>query len=208
MSARSVLVIFAALSAGCEGVLPGIDWQQMDPQYKFLPYSASGFFADERAMRPPPLFTVPHDSVVNAPALTEGRSDGAYLTSLPVPLTPTLLATGHVSFDTYCAACHGLGGDGESAVSSNMELRRPPSLITADVRAFPPGRIFEVATKGYGFMPSYQHQLTDEQRWAVVAYLQALQLSREVPLTALPEPVRAAAVRALSNQPAKGEGSQ
>jgi mono/diheme cytochrome c family protein len=194
---RLLLTSLFLLAAGCEGVLPGIDWQQMNEQHKYQPYEACEWFEDGRAMRPPPLFTVRHDAVVDQPELTEGRTAGHYVTSIPLSLSRDDLSRGRFAYQTYCATCHGMTGDGQAMVVQNFELRRPPSLVTAEVRAFPPGRIFEVISSGYGLMPDYAHNLTPGERWAIVGYLSALQLSQSVKLDELPPELRTAAVRAL-----------
>ena len=194
---RAALSMVVILGAGCEGVLPGIDWQQMNEQHKYQPYEACEYFADGRAMQAPPLFTVRHDAVVGQPALTDGRVDGHYVTSIPLAIDRDLLSQGRFAFETYCATCHGLTGDGHAAVVQNFELRRPPSLVTTEVQAFPPGRIYQAISHGYGLMPDYAHQLAPEERWAVVAYLTALQRRQSVKLDELPPELRAAAERAL-----------
>ena len=204
MKPRALLVLVLA-AAGCEGVFPEIDWQQMIDQFKFQPFEACRYFADGRAMQTPPDGTVPHDRVVGRPALTTGVVDGRYVDAIPVPLTRELLSAGRFGFQTYCAACHGLDGSGASPVATNMELRKPPSLLTEPVRSFPPGRVFQVASEGYGLMPSYSVELSTRERWAVVAYLRALQLSQAVKLSALPPAVRAEAEHTLA---ARGEGQR
>jgi mono/diheme cytochrome c family protein len=72
-----------------------------------------------------------------------------------------------------------------------MQLRKPPSLLTADIASFPPGRLYHVITVGYGLMPANDYQLGPEQRWAVVAYLKALERSQRVKVRDLPVDVRA-----------------
>lgn len=204
MSGRALaLVVAAVAAAGCEGVFPSFDLQQMNSQYKVQPYEATELFPDGRGMQPPPLGTVPHDRVLHDPALTSGRAGGGYVDRIPVPVTRELLATGRFGYETYCAACHGLDGSGRSAVARNMELRKPPPLVADPVRGFPVGRLFEVASDGYGLMPSYAIELSARERWAVVAWLRALQLSQAVSLDELPSALRSDAERALAS-PDKG----
>ena len=87
-----------------------------------------------------------------------------------------------------CGTCHGPLGDGDSIVATQMSLRPPPSLHNYANRA--PGYIFEVATHGFGMMASYAAELSVEERWAVVAYVRALQVSQNVPVTDLPPDLR------------------
>jgi mono/diheme cytochrome c family protein len=203
--AQLIVTALACLFAlgGCENVVPEVDLQQMNSQYKVQPFEATSLFPDGRGMQSPPLGTVPHDRVLGKPALTDGLVDGVYVDTSPLPLTRELLATGRFGYDTYCAACHGLDGSGRSAVAPHMELRKPPPLTAEPVRGFPDGRIFQVASEGYGLMPSYAIELNPRERWAVVAYVRALQLSQSVSLDALPAQYRDDAVRALAS-PTKG----
>ena len=200
MSSRSRLVgvVLLAVGAGaCQGVLPEPDFERMIDQRNYRPYTEAPRFPDDRSMRPPPEGTVDRGRIVGRPALTDGVVAGHYVTASPVPVDGALLARGRDRFDVFCAACHGLRGDGSSEVARHMELRRPPSLVTDAVRAFPRGRVFQVISLGYGLMPSYAAELPVGDRWATVAYLGALQLSQGAALAALPADVRAAAERSL-----------
>ncbi len=108
----------------------------------------------------------------------------------PIPVSRKLLELGRKRFDITCATCHGPLGDGNSIVATQMALRPPPSLIKAQYVQKPAGYIYEVVTKGFGLMASYASELTVEERWAVVAYLRALQLAQNTPAAALPPDVR------------------
>ncbi len=186
------------VAAGCEGVLPEPDFERMLHQRGYRPFERSVQFEDGRVMRPPPLGTIARGEVLGQPALTRGvEPSGAYTAQIPVPVTRAVLERGRDRFDIYCSACHGVRGDGDSMVASNMTLRRPPSLIDEPVLSFPPGRVFQVASVGYGLMPAYDIHLSVSDRWAVVAYLGALQRSQRVRLTDLPPAQRARALAAL-----------
>ncbi len=197
-AAGLAVCLVAMAAAGCEGVLPEPDFERMQHQRGYRPYGRSVQFEDGRVMRPPPLGTVPRGQVLGKPALTQGvLRSGAYATEIPIPVTRAVLERGRDRFDIYCAACHGVRGDGDSMVATNMTLRRPPSLLEEPVPSFPPGRTFEVATAGYGLMPAYDLHLSVSDRWAVVAYLQALQRSQNVRLSELSPQQRARALAAL-----------
>ncbi len=174
--------------AGCDS--PQWDWDRMIHPAHVLPYQSSPFFPDGRAMRTPPPGAVARDTVSRDTPEGSGSVDGRYLQRIPIDLARADLARGRERFDIYCAACHGLRGDGESVVAANMALRKPPSLLKDNIRGYPPGRVFEVITKGYGLMPTYSTELSTEDRWRVVAYLQALQLSQSTPLNSLPPDLR------------------
>ena len=196
--AAGLALCVLAAAAGCEGVLPEPDFERMQHQSGYRPFERSVQFDDGRIMQPPPVGTVPRGEVLGQPALTQGvLASGAYETEIPIALTRAVLNRGRDRFDIYCSPCHGVRGDGQSMVASNMSLRRPPSLIGEPVLSFPPGRVFQVATIGYGLMPAYDLHLSVSDRWAVVAYLRALQRSQRVSLTDLSAEQRAQALAAL-----------
>jgi hypothetical protein len=188
MKARLQRLTFAAALAGLtasacdENILD----QMADRQPKANRYRESKFFDDGLVMKAPPEGTVPRERITLNARLTTGReADGPiqtngeplpmYVTSIPVPVTRKLLDLGRKRY-------------GDSIVARNMALRPPPSLHRYNER--PAGYIFEVATKGFGMMASYAAELTVEERWAVVAYIRALQLSQSTPAGALPGDVR------------------
>lgn len=196
------IATFACLAAlallGCDSPPPSWDWERMLEQPKALPYAESPFFEDGSAMRTPPRGTVAQDVVVGDPIWSTGLDAGQPVRTVPVPIDSTLLAKGRAAFDVFCAVCHGLRGDGRSVVGDRMELRRPPSLIGEAGRSLPPGRVFQVATVGYGLMRGYAVDLTVTERWAVTAYIEALQLSQGgTSLDELPGDVRARAEKEL-----------
>jgi mono/diheme cytochrome c family protein len=182
--------------AGCE-VFPAPDLERMIEQRNLRPFGASPRFGDGRAMRPPPADTIARETVLGPAALTTGASGGRAVDEVPVAVTGALLARGRNRFDVFCAACHGLVGDGASDVATNMALRKPPSLVDPPVTGFPAGRVFQVIGAGYGLMPSYAQQLPVHDRWAVVAYVQALQIAERARLADLPPDLREEAARAL-----------
>lgn len=193
MSARRASIA-ACVALGCSTEMtliepePGLERMMEQPRYNA--YAPSPLFGDGRAMRPPPAGTVPRERLVGSTVFTRGTEDGREVDRIPIPLTRALLETGRERFETVCATCHGVLGDGVSPVAENMQLRPPRSLHDAEVRDATPGRIFRVASEGYGLMPSYAAWLTVEERWAVVAYVRALELSRAARVDALPADVR------------------
>lgn len=159
-------------------------------------YRPSDFYADGLSMPGPPEGTVPRERRTMNATLTAGISGYTgqvapnnerivrYASKIPLPVTPALMALGRKRYDITCGTCHGPLGDGNSIVAKQMSLRPPPSLHLYANRA--PGYIFEVATHGFGMMASYAAELTVEERWAVVAYIRALQVSQSVPVESLP----------------------
>lgn len=166
------------------------DYERMVNQHRYDPYEQSTFFEDGLIMRHPPAGTVRHDRVTGPPALTAGITDGRFTDRIPLPVDAALVERGRNRFEIFCAPCHGLLGDGESQVAENMSLRPPPSLHIERIRAYPPGRIYHVIESGYGVMRSYAAELPLYERWAVVAYVQALQLSQRIELDRLPDALR------------------
>jgi len=163
-------------------------WDPMQRQAKLKAYQVSDYHADGLAMRAPPAGTVPYHGA-GEPGLRDGAGpDGRPVVRSPLPATPALLALGRKRFDIHCAVCHGLLGDGESQVALNMSQRRPPSLHL--YRDVPDGYLFQVVSQGFGLMPAYAAELTPEERWGVVAYVRALQLSQHARVDQLPAAAR------------------
>jgi mono/diheme cytochrome c family protein len=183
VSPRTALLAAAFLAAGCDVLDP------MMEQDKVRPYRPSDFYSDGIAMRAPPAGTVAVGAALPPEVRTGLGPDGTPLQRMPVAVTPELLQVGRKRFEIICATCHGLVGDGKSLVARNMSLRPPPSLH--DYAARPDGYIFQVISKGFGLMPSYSAELTAGERWAVVAYVRALQLSQRTRLAEAPPEVRA-----------------
>ena len=156
-------------------------------QKKYLPYESSDLFPDGKAMRSPPAGAVAHDRVTTDPA-REHAAWSTIATSYRSPWTSArpLIDRGHARFDIFCAPCHGIAGDGESLVATNMQLKRPPSLVNAEVRAYPAGKIFQIVSEGYGFMRSYSDVSVDRRALGGHWYLRALQLRSGVSLEGLP----------------------
>lgn len=164
-------------------------WDPMQRQQKYKAYQASEYHPDGLAMRAPPAGTVPYRAAVDGPVLTGLGPDGRPLAVSPVPPTPALLATGRKRYDIHCGVCHGVLGDGESQVALNMSLRKPANLhLYRDVAD---GYLYQVISQGFGLMPAYAAELSPEERWAVVAYVRALQLSQHALVGQLPGPARA-----------------
>jgi mono/diheme cytochrome c family protein len=170
------------------------DFDAMQWQPKLLPYGQAAFFPRGPGMRKPPEGTLANEQPDGPGELFTGAPayGTRYVDRLPIPLTAELLARGQHHFDIVCAACHGVLGDGHCPVAQKMLLRTPPSLIGISERARSDGQLFAAITQGYGLMPSFAGTLSIEDRWAVVAYLRALQLSQKAPLERLSRADRAA----------------
>ena len=172
-----------ALTA-CE--VPSEFFQRMEVQAKYEYYESSEFWADGRSMRTPPEGTIPREQPVGNPGLTTGHVNGQLVTAIPVTVDKSLLQLGQKKYSIVCAQCHGVLGDGNSIVAENMGLRLPPSLL--ELSGKPAGHFFNAITQGYGVMPSFSGELNTQERWAVVAYVRALQTARGTAPGAQPLP--------------------
>jgi mono/diheme cytochrome c family protein len=178
-----LLGLVAVAVAGCDEDL-------LNPmaarQPRVQAYGASDFYADGLAMREPPVGTVPRQRFTGNPAFTTGREAPGkdFVTTIPMKVDDAVMRLGQKRYNITCGTCHGPLGDGDSIVGRQMALRPPPSLM--DYANRPVGYIFEVASQGHGLMASYAAELTVPERWAVVAYVRALQVSRTATLDKLP----------------------
>ncbi|HEY0708136.1 MAG TPA: cytochrome c [Polyangia bacterium] len=171
----------------------GCDEDLLNPmaarQPKLGAYSPSDFYSDGMAMRQPPPGTVPRERITGNGALTSGRQGPDLVTTFPIKVDDALLRLGQKRYNITCGTCHGPLGDGDSIVARQMALKPPPSLMLFANR--PVGYLFEVATQGHGLMAAYAAELTVKERWAVVAYVKALQRSATATLAELPASERA-----------------
>jgi len=176
------------------------------PRYEA--YEKSEFFGDGRSMRPQVAGTVARGQLREDSAMFAGKVGAAFVTRNPVPVTRDLVHRGRQRFDIYCAPCHGQSGRGNGMVV-RRGYRAPSSLHIDRLRDQPDGYFYDVITNGFGAMPDYAAQIQVADRWAIVSYIRALQLSQHAPVAGLPartqELVRAAAARAaVPPRPAEG----
>ncbi|MBK8013535.1 MAG: DUF3341 domain-containing protein [Deltaproteobacteria bacterium] len=175
----------------------------MDSQPMFKAQAAfSGFsgFADQRAMRQPVAGTVAMGDRHLDEHLTQGIVDGAFATTLPseIPMTRSTLERGRQRFNIYCAPCHGEAGYGDGMVAQRAQALGSPKWVPPTnlheprLRSQPFGQMFNTITHGIRNMPAYGHAIPAKDRWAIAAYLGALQLSQNAPLSAVPQEQRAA----------------
>ena len=191
LAAFASLLVLAACRTEQTLVKPDPQLDRMLDQEKVLPYAAVSSLPNGMAMQRPPEGTLPIDAVMGDPARTAGVVEGHWVRKVPVRIDRALLDGGRVTFERFCATCHGILGDGVSAVAEKMALRKPPSLTGADVRALSPGQVFRAIRGGYGLMPSFAAELSVDESWGTVAYLHALQIARGVPVDRLPAEMRA-----------------
>jgi mono/diheme cytochrome c family protein len=147
----------------------------IQPYYR--PLSKSDFFADGRSARNPVDGTVARGDLREDSYLYTGKIGGNPGEYMPFPVTPDVLTRGQDRFNVYCTPCHGRVGDGNGFIPSRG-LKRPPSYHIDRLRKAPVGYFFDVMTNGFGVMPDYSAQIAPRDRWAIVAYVRALQLSQ------------------------------
>jgi len=163
--------------------------QDMHDQPKYVPLRESTFFADSRSARPVVEGTVARGQLRDDDLLYTGKANGQDATVFPAPVTAATMARGRERFDIYCSPCHGRTGQGDGMVVQRG-YRRPPSFHQDRLRSAPVGHFFDVITNGFGAMPDYASQVRVEDRWAIIAYLRALQLSEHATVADVPQTER------------------
>jgi hypothetical protein len=161
--------------------------QDMADQPKNRPLSPSPFFDDGRSERPLLENTVARGSIADDDLFVPKESN-----AFPLPLTPELLKRGQERYKIFCSPCHGIQGDGNGMIVMRG-MKRPPSFYDPHdprLRQVPNGYLYDVVTNGFGAMLSYSAQVPPADRWAIIAYVRALQLSRNIPASELPPDVR------------------
>lgn len=170
--------------------------QDMGKQAKYTPQAMNTAFADNRAMRPEVPGTVARGQLRDDDHFYRGKVNGDWARELPVPVTESLVRRGQERFTIYCSPCHGLNGAGTGAVHQRaVKLGEPKwvpptSLVSDQVRDRPNGHIFNTITNGIRNMAPYGPQISVEDRWAIVSYIRALQLSRNTDVETVPPDVR------------------
>jgi hypothetical protein len=158
----------------------------MKDQPRFEPLEESHFYADGASARLPVEGTIARGQLRLDDHLYRGlRPDGRFATDYPMPLAAAMLARGRERYDIFCSPCHDTSGDGLGMIV-RRGFKRPPSFHEQRLRDMPVGYYFDVISNGFNQMSSYASQIPIEDRWAIVAYVQALQLRRQAKLSDLP----------------------
>jgi hypothetical protein len=190
MKRTSVLLICGAAVAflgGCR--------QDMHNQPKYIPLRESAFFTDGRGSRLPVEHTVARGHANEDEYFYTGKRNGQLGNDLPEGLLhegfgmKELLARGQERYNIYCTPCHSRTGDGNGMVVQRG-LKHPPSYHEARLKQQPLSYFYDVMTNGFGAMLNYQAQVAPRDRWAIAAYIRALQLSQDAKLSDVPEEER------------------
>ena len=184
MKISASLLLGAALCAlaGCDEAIR----QDMANQPKNRPESPSDFFSDGRSVRPLIENTVARGSIAND-AYNVPKDFAGFPPA--VKINEKLLNRGEDRYKIFCTPCHGLQGDGLGMIAARG-MKHPPSYHIDRLRQAPNGYFYDVMTKGYGAMYSYSERIPPPDRWAIVAYIRALQLSRNAKVADLPPDLR------------------
>lgn len=178
-------ILFTACAAACSALLTGCQLKQdMAHQPKARPLAPSEFFADGRSERPLIENTVARGSLADDALFVPKDSN-----NFPLPVNLQLLERGEDRYKIFCTPCHGLQGDGNGLVSMRG-MKHPPSFHQDRLRQAPNGYFYDNITNGFGAMLGYAAQVTPRDRWAIIAYVRALQLSRNAHAADLPNDLR------------------
>ncbi len=165
--------------------------QDMQDQPKYIPLRPSEFFADGRSERPLIPGTVARGHLDDDAAYYTGKgADGKFLDAFPFAVDKTVIERGQNRYNIYCTPCHDRLGNGDGMIV-RRGYRHPPSYHIDRLRQAPNGYIFDVITNGFGAMPDYAAQIPVRDRWAIVAYVRALQLSENASVNDVPADGRA-----------------
>lgn len=176
-----IILVCLLLTTGCR--------QDMHDQPKFKPYRANSFFADGRSARPLVEGTIARGNLQEDEHLYKGRENGEAAKTFPFPVTKDVLLRGQERFNIYCSPCHGQLGDGQGMIVQRG-LKQPPSFHIDRLRESPPGYFFTVISNGFGVMFDYADRISANDRWAIISYIRALQLSQHAALEDVPDEER------------------
>ncbi len=179
------------LLAGCR--------QDMHNQPKFYPQRGTTFYADGRSVRPQVENTVSRTQLHSNSYFYTGVVDGKEGDGMPLPVTAELLQRGQEQYNVFCTPCHSRVGNGVGMIVQRG-YRPAGNFHTDRLRGAPLGHFYSVIANGYGAMPEYGSQVSTENRWAIVAYVRALQLSQNATEAALPAGQRPQDLHEIANQ--------
>ena len=175
-------MLIASLLAGCDNLAKGT---------RLKPLEESNFFADGNSSRLPPPHSIARGHLQIDALLYFGRDpDGKPATKFPWPIDETVLARGKQRYEIVCASCHGPDGYGQGIIV-RRGFPQPPSYHDEAMRKAPVGHFFDVITNGYGAMYPYASILEVNDRWAIIAYIRALQRSQQASKADVPPAVLA-----------------
>ena len=176
----------------------------MHVQPRQNPLSYSDFYADHRSARPPVEGTVARGQLNADTYFYTGKIGNNPGDQMPFPVTKEVLERGRERFNIYCAPCHSRVGDGNGFVPSRGFARKPPSFHIVRLQKAPLGYFFDVMTNGFGIMPDYASQIPPQDRWDIVAYIRALQLSQNATTADVPPDQKIPSEPPIFREPGSG----
>jgi mono/diheme cytochrome c family protein len=182
--ARSLRALSVCLAAAGMLAIAGCR-QDMQNQPKYIPERESDFFDSGQSEQPLVDGTVARGELRSDDLLYTGMENGQPATEFPFPVTAEVMKRGQERFDIFCSPCHGRTGDGDGMVVQRG-FRPPPSYHTEKLREAAAGHFFDVITNGFGAMPDYKSQVPVRDRWAIIAYIRALQASTAASIADVP----------------------
>jgi len=159
----------------------------MHDQPRYKPLARSDFYTDLRSARTPVEGTVARGQLRENTYFYTGKIGNNPGDYMPFPVTEDVLARGRDRFNVYCAPCHSRLGDGNGVIPSRGFPRKPPTYHNDRLRKAPLGYFFDVMSNGFGIMPDYAAQIAPRDRWCIVAYIRALQLSQNAAASDVPQ---------------------
>jgi len=174
----AALLVLIAVTSACR--------LDMHVQPRQNPLSRSDFYSDQRSARPLVEGTVARGELHEDSYFYTGKFGNNPGDVMPFPVTKEVLERGRERFNIYCAPCHSRVGDGNGFVPSRGFARRPPSYHIPRLQKAPLGYFYDVITNGFGIMPDYASQIPPQDRWDIVAYIRALQLSQNATAADVP----------------------
>jgi mono/diheme cytochrome c family protein len=194
------LTAVSLLGAGCARL-------DMQDQPKYRPQRPSEFFADGRSERQPVEGTIARGALVEDTAFYEGKdAAGKDVEAFPIAVDKAVILRGQRQYDVYCSPCHGRIGNGLGMIV-RRGFKQPPSYHIERLRTAPAGHFYDVISNGYGAMLNYAAQVQPRDRWAIVAYIRALQYSENANINDLPAEARAR-VPAAGAAPSSAQANQ
>lgn len=172
-----LLLLLAAFTSACAG-------NHRDQPY-YEAQEPSEFFEDGKASRPFVPNTIAQGDARSDTQMYTGKQNGKDVTTFPFPVTKAVLERGQQQYNAHCVPCHGFDGEGDGMIV-RRGYSKPPSYHEEQQRNQPHGHYFDVITNGWGAMPSYANQVYPRDRWAIIAYIRALQLSQNADVRTLP----------------------
>lgn len=190
-----LMLLSLLMLSGCSSIQrnPPLEvWDDMDRQGKFKPQGETSLpmFGDRRAARRPVEGTVARGHLREETPYNTGTENGLFIGKNPRPVTMELMSLGQTRFNTYCSPCHDRAGTGAGIVPSKALAWQPSNLTDDRIRGFNDGEIFYVMTNGRRTMPAYKFQVTEDDRWAIVAYVRALQRAAAGTIADVPEALK------------------